>query len=147
MKKFVSLQQFDSHVDNITADKMEQAKLLGQPFNGVSSDELFEEIKERVGGDWVLKKEEPFKFTKDDINAVANSRFYRKVGLKILMLWAIVILVLIQAVYWLPSVPIYVYYALCLLATVGFLAWYTKKQRESRQSFWKEIEGNGAESE
>jgi len=145
--KTVSYQQFQDVSEDILADLETKAKAEKKEFDGVSREDYIAELNKRLGTDWVLKEDEPFKFSKDDINAIANSRFYKKVGLKILLLWAVVILVLLQLVSWFPAIPIYVYWIGCALATMGFIYWYNKRQKEFRQEMWKGIRGDGIESE
>lgn len=145
--KGVSSPQLEAVIENIMADKEKQAKVLGQPFIGVTSVEVLSELNKRMGSDWILRKEQPMKFTKEDINAVANSRFYRKTGLKLLMLLAIVILGLSSMSTWAPNlIPPYAYYGLYAGAAMLVFWQYAKKQRQVRKELWKSIEGDGIES-
>ncbi len=145
--KTVTEQQVTAVLQRIISEKEKQAKMLGESFLGVTDREVLSEMNKQLGTDWMLRKEQPVKFTKDDINAVANSRFYRKSGVKILLLWAIVVLIVLQAVVWFPMISIQTYYAMCGAVTVGFLVLYSKKQREVRRELWKGIEGDGVETE
>lgn len=143
--KYVNPQQLDGMIESIIVDEEKQAKSANVTFTGVSHNKLSSELQRRFGGDWILKKEHPIKFTKQDINAVANARFYKKTGIRILMLWLIVVLALLQSIQWIPIGAIYIYYAICAIVTIGFVYIYGKKQRESRRELWKGIEGDGLE--
>ena len=144
MKTAITRDYLENAIGDILEEKEKQADSAKLPFDGVRQADLVQELNQRIGtADWVIKKEQPFKFTKRDIDAIANSRFYRKSGMKILMLWAIAILVLLQAIVWFPFLPIYIYYAMLCVATVGFVGLYNKKQRESRRELWKGIRGDG----
>lgn len=139
--RIITLAQLDDYTREVIAKYEQQVNKRGEKFVGVPQDELYNGLVDIIGDEWMLKKESALKFTKADVNAVANSRFYRTKGLKILLLWAVVVLVLLQAVAWFPVIPIYVYYASCCVATVGFVGLYSKKQRESRLELWRGIQG------
>lgn len=133
--KTVTQQNIEALVETIIKDR--------DNGNGVARDVVVSEIDKRLGTDWVIKKVQPVKFTKDDINAVANSRFYRKTGVKYLMLLAIVVLglaTLTRTFQWLPQVA---YYALNALVAVVFVYFYSTKQRVVRKELWHGIEGDG----
>lgn len=143
--RLISLQQIETLLSNIVGDREKESQQANEKFAGVTAKEVFDELRQRIGEDWALKKM-PYKFTREDINAIANSRFYRRAGMKILMIWAIVILVLIQAANFLPGVPIVVLYALMAVSSVGFLYYFSKKQKESRQEMWRDLEGDIGQS-
>ncbi len=127
--KIASVDQFNSLVEDIIEDRGKQAKVSGQPFLGVTKGEMLSEIDKRVENGLVFVKEHP-KFTKEDVDAVAKSRFYRKTGIRMLMLLIIAILaVMILATF--RVIAPYVYYGLCGLSAVVFLYIYARKQREA----------------
>jgi Ca2+/Na+ antiporter len=80
------------------------------------------------------------KFEKDDINAVANSRFFRKSGQRYLMLLAIVIMGLAIVTNTLQLIPYPVYYGAIVVSAIVFVYFYAKRQREVRKELWKSIE-------
>lgn len=84
------------------------------------------------------------KFDKHDINAVANGRFFRKSGQKLLMLMAIIILGLAMVVNYTP-VPTYLYYGAIAVVGIVFFYMYAKKQAIARKELWDQINGNGRE--
>jgi len=125
----VSGDQFSGVVEDIIEDKEKQAKISRQPFIGVTKGEILSEIDKRIDNSLLFVKENP-KFTKEDVDAVAKSRFYRKNGIRMLMLLIITILaVMILATF--RIIPPYAYYGLCGLAAVIFLYVFTKGQREA----------------
>ena len=148
MKVTITASHLSTLIEDITVEAQKRAKQTGIPFMGVPQDSLQSELNRKIGtNDWSVKKENPIKFTKADINAVASGRFYRKSGLKILMLWAVVVLFLLQVMTWMPNLTIGVYYGACIAVTVGFVAVYGKKQSIARRELWRGIEGDGVESE
>jgi len=144
--KTITPQQLEGILEVIISDKEKMAKSLKEHFVGVAQDDVLAEIRKRLGNEWVLKKEQPIKFTKEDINAVANSRFYRKTGIKLLMLLAISILGLAMLTTTLRLLSPYLYYGLTAVVALVFFYVYGKKQRKSRNELWQGIEGDGAEA-
>jgi len=137
--KIINEQHLNTLVASIIAEKEKQAETIHQTFTGITQDDLFKEIEARLGGKWALKKEKPIKFSKDDINAVANSRFYRKTGIKLLMLVVIALLAFSILTNNFRILPINVYYGLCAGLAVGFVYLYSRKQSKARKELWKEI--------
>jgi len=144
--KYITPQQYERVCDSILEDAKKRAKELKQEFHGISSTELIDAVNHKIGEEWVMRKEESVKFTPDDINAVANSRFYKKTGLKILMLWVIIVLVISQLAAWFPTAPVAIYYAAYSIVTVISVYLYAKKQRDARRELWKGIEGDSIET-
>jgi hypothetical protein len=139
--KTITAQQLEGVIENIIHDKEEQAKLRKETFTGITENEVIDGIVKRLGVDWVLVKEPPLKLSKDDLNAVANSRFYRKTGGKLLMGLAIIVLGLAILTLTVPLIPPKIYYVVITLVAVGFVYMYSKKQREARKELWTGIEG------
>ncbi len=140
--KSISVQQLEGVIEIILHDKEELSKLKKEQFNGVTQDDVLAEIKKRLGDNWILKREPPVKFSKDDIAAVANSRFYRKVGVKLLMAWAIVVLAFAILTLTLRILPLQVYYGLSIAVTVGFLYIFSRKQKIVRDELKQAVYGN-----
>lgn len=143
--KYVTPSQLIETLENIAVEREKRAKSLKTKFDGVSPNELLAELNMHLGDDWAIKKDSPVRFTKEDINAVGNSRFYRKTGIKILLIWAIILMAILTAMSWFPNVHLYVYYGLLLATVLGFVWYYGKRQRESRKELWEGIEGDGIE--
>lgn len=145
--KTVTPSQLVNTLEDIVVEREKRAKSVGQSFEGVTPEQLIEELTLHIGDDWSVKKDSPVRFTKEDINAVANSRFYRKSGIKILLIWAIILLAILTAMSWFPAVHLYIYYGLLLATVLGFVWYYGKRQRASRKELWEGIEGDGIESD
>ena len=145
--KVISTEQLSSLMESIILDKEQQAKVIpGQKFRGISSGDLFQQIREKLGTDWAVRKVN-IKLTKEDLNSVANSRFYRKTGLKLLMIVAIVMLGLATLTATFHFIPPVVYYVLCGLAAIAFVFVFSKKQSEARRELWKGFLGENDEPE
>lgn len=140
--KNITVQQLESVFEIILHDREELAKLKKESFTGVSQSEVLSEMKNRLGDNWILKKEPPVKFSKDDIAAVANSRFYRKTGMKLLMAWAIIILAFAIFTLTFRLLPLQVYYGLSGVVTVIFLYLYSKKQSRVRKELKQAVYGS-----
>jgi len=145
MTKVITEQQLNTVIEAIVKEQESRAKSLGQTFNGVTESDIFTELGKRIGTGWVVRKESPIKFSKEDINYVANGRFYKKTGQKILMLAGILALALVNMMRWLPMLPDAVYYGLFLVSAVALIYAYGKKQRQARKELWDGIEGDGQE--
>ncbi len=140
--KIITVQQLDGVVEGILHDKEEVAKIRKEQFMGVSQDEIVVELNNRLGKNWMLKKEPPVKFTKEDIAAVANSRFYRKTGMKLLMAWAIVVLAFAMLTITVQLIPLFAYYSFGIATTIVFLYIYSKKQRQVRDELKQAVYGS-----
>jgi len=145
--KIITAQQLENTVEQILHDREEVAKIRKELFEGVSQADMQIELKRRLGDNWVLKKEQPLKLTKDDLNTIANSRFYKRTGIKLLMGWAITVLALLTVTVTYHWLPLYVMYILSAVASFVFVFLYSKKQREARREFWRGIGGGGVEKE
>ncbi len=130
--KVITVRQIESVLDHIMHDREELAKLKKETFMGVNQHEVMMELEKRLGVNWVLQKDPPVKLSKDDIIAVANNRFFRKLGMKLLMAWAIVILAFAILTLTLRILPLPFYYGLSGIVTAVFLFVYSKKQNRMR---------------
>ncbi len=135
----ITAQNFADIIENIVADGEKLAELQRQPFVGVNNNEVLAELSQRLGNSWIITKTPPVNFSKDDIDAVANHRFYKRSGQKLLMLWALIILALLQLVVWLPIINNYTYYGISFIVTLWFVAYYSRKQNKVRNELRKEI--------
>lgn len=137
--KIITEQHFSNLVDGVIREKEKLAEKQHEVFTGVSQDDLIDEVAVKVGGKFMVKRENPVRFSKDDINAVANNRFYRKTGLKILMGAIIILLALSMLVNYLQVIHPYVYYGLCGVTAIVFVYIYSSKQAKARKELWREI--------
>lgn len=141
--KSLTPQQIGNTVEDIISEKEQLARLKRSDFIGISKDDLMLEIERKLGVDWVVKKEEPFRVNKQDMSAIANNRFFRKTGMRMLMLLAIVILGLATLTSTLRVISPFIYYGLEGIVAVGFLYFYAKKQRDFRIALCKQMEEAG----
>jgi hypothetical protein len=121
----------------------EQEKLSaqkGEPFSGVPANKLIAELGNRIGPEYSAINVH-FKLTREDINALANSRFYKRTGQKILMGAGIIILVLLLLTNQLRIIPPVGYYIAVAVVALGFVTLYGKKQREYKRELAKGIPG------
>ena len=140
--KFINQQYYNSVVAGILKEKEKQAELLGQSFIGLSGDELAREVSDHLGEAWSIKAEKPMKFSKSDINAVANARFYRKTGVKLLMGLLIIVLTIAVAVKWIPNMTelhYNIYITLCGVIALVFIYVYSRKQSKVRKELWRQL--------
>lgn len=87
-----------------------------------------------------VKQDDDIKFDKNDIAAVANARFFRKAGLKLLLGWAFVTLLITMVHNYSGVVPIYVTYTLLAGSAIIFVYLYSKKQTEVRVRLWAKMD-------
>lgn len=137
--KIITEIHFNNLVAGIIAEKQKIAEKQHEIFMGVSQDDLMDEVAVKVGGKFVVKREQPVKFSKSDINAVANNRFYRKTGLKLLMGAVIILLGLSMLTNNFQVINPYVYYGLCGITAIVFVYVYSSKQAKARKELWHEI--------
>ncbi len=135
--KTITEGQLESVIENIMSDKEKQAEVTGIPFIGVSQDEVISEILKRIGSDWVVNKDEPFRLSREDAATIANSRFYRKSGIKLIMGLAIYVLTIAILTMTAKFINPYIYYILCGVGAVGFVYLYSKKQKDYRAELKK----------
>ncbi|MBU2118741.1 MAG: hypothetical protein KJ954_14230, partial [Alphaproteobacteria bacterium] len=131
----------DSLIAQIVSDEEKTAKLKHETFNGLTHDAVFTALDGRLGEDWVLKKDPPVQFTKEDINAVAASRFFRGFGMTLLLGWVVLIGILAMLTSTFPIIPVLVYYVLNMFITIGVFLVYIKKQSKIRKELWQGIDG------
>lgn len=141
--KTITAEQFAGVIEGIVHDREELAKLRKEPFVGVNQGDVLVEIKNRLGDKWILKKNPTFKLKKEDIPAMANARFYRKTGMKMLMMWAMVILAFAILTLTLRLIPLQVYYGCGILITAGFVCMYSRKQKRVREELKQELRDAG----
>lgn len=139
--KTITPRQLDSLVSLIVSDEEKTAKLKHEAFNGLTHDALFVAIDERIGGEWVIKKDLPVQFTKEDINAVAASRFFRGFGMTLLLGWVVLIGILAMLTSTYPIIPVLVYYGLNMVITIAVFLVYIRKQSKIRKELWQGIDG------
>ena len=83
---------------------------------------------------------------KDDINAVANSRFYRRVGARYLLGLAAVVVAITLLKNWWFGMPFPVAYGLYGISGLVFFMLYSRNQGKKRAELWKEIKQKGVET-
>jgi predicted branched-subunit amino acid permease len=88
------------------------------------------------------KQDDDIRFDKHDIAAVANSRFFRKKGLKVLLIWAFITLAITMIYNYTQAFPPFVAYVLFGVNAVVFVYLYSKMQTEVRVKLWENIERN-----
>ncbi len=139
--RVVTEQYLNSLVDSIVKEKEKQAEILHQTFSGLSNDELWQEIKNHLGNQWTVKREHPMKFTRADINAVASARFFRKTGMQMLMILAIIVLALSVVVKYITMTALLynIFYVLFGLISLGFIYIYSRKQSKARKELWRQL--------
>ena len=140
--KAITISQLESALSHILHDKEEQAKVTRTMFIGVTAKDALAELERRMGNDWVLKKDSPVKLNKDDIAALANSRFYKKTGQKLMLAWALVIAILSMMTMTVRVLPLSLYYGIAIVITGVFLVIFTKKQRVVRKDLQQAVYGS-----
>lgn len=90
----------------------------------------------------VKKEYDDIKFDKADISAVASNRFFRRAGIKLLLIWAAVTLVITMASNYTHAIPEAVSFCLLAITAIVFVYLYSKKQTEVRVKLWENIEHN-----
>jgi len=146
--KVITEQYYQDLVSSIIKEKRKVAEKLGQPFLGVSQEELREAVKVRVGESCMITKEESVKFSRSDINAVASARYFRRGGISLIMGLVIVLLLLaivVKSVVVMTPLYYNIYYALCGLIAIGFLYIYSRQQAKVRKELWQQLGREEAE--
>ena len=141
--KTVTKQHISALVDDILEAKKKEARAGGVSFVGIPRSVVYAELDRRLGADWVATENDVLRITKDDVNAMANARFFRKVGMRLVMGFIIIVLGLYALNVRVQFVPDMVYYSLEAAAVVAFMFVFAKKQRESRKELRNEFEAHG----
>jgi hypothetical protein len=129
---------------NVTPQQLEEViEGMVKDASPVSGDSVLANLHKYFGDNWTLTKTPPVKFTKDDINAVANGRFYRKTGIKMLLVFAIVVLGIYILMTVFTSIAPVMWFSIYGLVGIFFMYLYSRKQREVRKELWKGIKGEG----
>ena len=144
----VTQQYLNGVMDEVVEEQKRVAKVRGITFLGVPRNVMYDELDKRLGSDWTTVEDEIVKITKDDVNAMANGRYFRKGGLRMLMLWAIVVLGLATLNTRLDILgnTVYgdaVYYVLESVATVIFMTYFARGQRKTRKELRSQFEAGG----
>lgn len=71
-------------------------------------------------------------FDKNDIAAAANSRYFRRGGVKLLMVWAAVMLLILTFTNYVSLLPGWLSFVLIALSSIIFVWLYSRKQTEVR---------------
>lgn len=144
----ITLLQLEWLMEEVLSSQERLAQKRKEVFRGVPFDVLLKEINDRMGGNEWMVKNKPPSLTKEDFTAVSNTRFFKKTGVKLLMLLGMVFLGGAIIVQNFPIVHPYIYYTVVAIASVVFVYLYGKKQAMARRELWKGIEGdNSKESE
>lgn len=142
-KIIVTLPTFESTIRGILAEKEREAKAKKLDFIGIDKSELLQSVTKKFGDDWELSKPPVLHISEADSNSIASGRFFRKTGLKILMIWTILILGIAQSINWLPLIPYQVYYVLFFILTTGLVLIYSRKQNVERKALLDEFRKAG----
>lgn len=137
--KTITESELENTIAHIIYDSKERAKLRKEPFVGLIWNEVLVELQRKLGDDWALIEDRPVQLTKDDFSAVANSRFFRKTGGRLLIWLAAMILGLAVLTLTIPLIPPNVYYVVISIITISFFWYYSKKQREARRNLGAEF--------
>ncbi len=132
--KVIAPYNIEHMLQNIISEKVRQANKAQKQFRGVPSSEVFSDLNRMIGDEWVLVK--PPSLQPEDMKAVANSRFNRKVGIKLLMLLTIIMLGLATVTRTFPILPAWAFYSLLGISAFVILSIYTKKQRDAQKEMW-----------
>jgi hypothetical protein len=90
----------------------------------------------------VRKPDDSITFDKHDIAAVANARYFKRGGIKLLLIWAAVTLVIVMITNYTGIIPVSIAYILLFIEAIVFVYLYSKKQTEMRVKLWENIERN-----
>ena len=137
--KVITEQAYQNIVDTILKEKEKQSDGMGQKFQGISSVALQDAVTHFIGDTWVVRRDPKVKFTKSDINAVANSRFYKATGIKLLLALAAAILVVAVLVNTFEGFPVGLAYGLFAAEAIAFVWQYSKRQSKVRKQLWHEL--------
>jgi hypothetical protein len=83
------------------------------------------------------------KLSKRDINAIANSRYFSKVGMKLVIGMIAIMVVMYMLVTWVSAIPSYVFYIVMGLAVLALIMIYDRGQRALFKKYWKRLEDAG----
>lgn len=95
----------------------------------------------------VKRQDDDIRFDKNDISAVANSRFFRRAGLKMLMIFAVIMLAIVSITNYVSIVPVFAGYGALSVCSLIFVYLYGKKQTEIRVKLWENIERSRIEKQ
>jgi len=140
--KIITERQYGEIVLNIIKERKKKAEKTSQSFNGVDGDDLNEEVTRHLGDEWMVTNEQPVKFTRGDINAVAGARYFRKGGITLVMGLLIIQLLLaivVRSFIIMTPLGYNLYYVLCGLIALGFILIYSRQQSKIRRELWREL--------
>jgi hypothetical protein len=140
-------QQLEGITESIIAEKERAAERKREDFVGIPKKDFLMELSQRIDDECSFVKVH-LKLNSQDINAVANRRFFDEIGQKLLMGTAVIILALILLLKILPGMPLSVYYVLIATIAVilgGFIVIYRRKQLKFKREFAKTVPGGKLE--
>ena len=83
------------------------------------------------------------KLSKKDINAIANSRYFAKSGMKLLIGMIAVIVIMYMLVTWIPAIPDFSLYIVMSIAVLVLFFIYDRGQRKLFRKYWDRLEKEG----
>lgn len=142
LMKLITERQYNELTISILKDREIEAEKNHKSFNGIDGNDLLREITARLDDSWKVINEQPMKFTRADINAVASARYFRKGGITLLMgLLIVLLLVAIGVKSLVIMTPLYynMYYTFCGMVALGFIWIYSHKQSKIRKELWRQL--------
>lgn len=137
--KTITKRQYSDIVDDIIQDGKKRSAKTGKPFGGVVGDDLYRVVKQAVGDDFTVKEDESFKLSKADINAVANSRYYRSKGGFTLIVATFILVILLSIYQRATLMPPLIFFSLLAFVALGFIWIYSRGQSKIRKDVWAQL--------
>ena len=130
--KIIALSQVKEEVEQIYADMLKRN-------DHVTLQDITTGLSIRHGLATFVKKENPVKLNKEDINILANHRYFKKTGSRLLLVAAFIVLALATLSNTYSILPIPLAYGGIIVAGVGTAYFYMKGQKVVRDQFRKEL--------
>jgi len=83
------------------------------------------------------------KLGKSDINAIANSRYFKKTGMKLVVGMIAIMVVMYALVTWVSVIPPYIFYIVMGVSVFGLIILYDRGQRKLFKKYWKRLQDEG----
>ena len=83
------------------------------------------------------------KLGKRDISAIANSRYFSKTGMKLVIGMIAIMVLMYMLVTWVRGIPPFIFYIVMAVAVLALMYVYDRGQRKLFRKYWKRLEQEG----
>ena len=135
MAREVSVSVLYDTIIEVLEDKEEIAKLRHEPFIGLGKREFLTKLGEKLDEDVLIQRDPTVQFTDNDVNAAASARFFKGMGMNLVLGWMFLVTMTFILPVYIP-IPQLLLWILNGVYAVVFMWIYTRELRKLRKKIW-----------